>query len=146
MLKAVSLTKHYGRTQALRGLDFEVNPGETVALLGANGAGKTTTIRLLLGLTRPTAGSVLVSGASPQQARVRRRIGYSPESPRFHEFLGVDETLRMYAELSSIPRRARQAEADRVMALTGLSELRERKVGRLSKESQRSRWRGTGAI
>jgi ABC-2 type transport system ATP-binding protein len=74
------LTKHYGTTPALRGLDLDVRRGEVYGFLGPNGAGKTTTIRLLLDFIRPTAGEVRVLGHDPRGggAALRRRIGYLP--------------------------------------------------------------------
>jgi ABC-2 type transport system ATP-binding protein len=138
MLVTNGLCKNYGRTPALRDLDLQVRPGEVVALLGANGAGKTTTIKLLLGLIRPSAGEATVCGLPAGHMQVRRRVGYSPESRRFHEFLTVDETLFYYAELAGITRSRRQAEIERAMELTGLTGLRQRKAGKLSKgEAQR---------
>lgn len=138
MLVARKLGKNYGKTQALRDLEMEIRPGEVVALLGANGAGKTTTIKLLLGLIRPSAGEALVCGLPAGHMAVKGRIGYSPESRRFHEFLTIAETLSYYAELARIKRGHRRAEIERVMHLTGLVELGQRKAGKLSKgEAQR---------
>ena len=72
------LSKRYGRSRGVDGLDLEVRQGEVFGFLGPNGAGKTTTIRLLLDLIRPTAGSIQVLGTDPQQGgpALRRRIGY----------------------------------------------------------------------
>src|SRR5690349_3944033 len=67
--------KQYGPVRALDGIDLEVRAGEVVALLGPNGAGKTTAVHLLLGLARPTAGSVRLFGLDPRDARARVRIG-----------------------------------------------------------------------
>ena len=67
-IRATGLTKSYGSVRAVRGIDLEIAPGETVALLGPNGAGKTTTIDMLLGLTHPDAGTVAIFGASPGSA------------------------------------------------------------------------------
>ena len=77
-IRAEALTKVYGRTRGLDGLDMEVRAGEVFGFLGPNGAGKTTTIRLLLDLIRPTSGSASVLGLQPRSDGVesRRRIGY----------------------------------------------------------------------
>ena len=138
MLAAKRLCKNYGKTPALQDLDLDVGPGEVVALLGANGAGKTTTIKMLLGLIRPSSGEATVCGFPAGHMQVRRRVGYSPESRRFHEFLTIEETLHYYAELAGITRLRRRAEVERAMELTGLAGLRHRKAGKLSKgEAQR---------
>ena len=72
------LTKMYGRSRGLAGLDLDVRPGEVYGFLGPNGAGKSTTIRLLLDLIRPTSGRASVLGTDPRTggAALRRRIGY----------------------------------------------------------------------
>jgi ABC-2 type transport system ATP-binding protein len=138
MLVAEKLAKSYGPVHALQALDLEIRPGEIVALLGTNGAGKTTTVKLFLGLIRPSAGRVSIDGLPAGDMGLRGRIGYCPESPRVHEFLTVEQTLRYYAELGGLPRGRRAAEVDRVMRLTEIEDLRRRKSGALSKgQSQR---------
>src|ERR1700754_3270561 len=68
------LTKRFGAVTAVDNLDLRIEPGEVVAFLGPNGAGKTTTIDMMLGLARPTAGSVEVYGHAPTEAVARGRI------------------------------------------------------------------------
>jgi ABC-2 type transport system ATP-binding protein len=77
-IRTEGLTKTYGHTRGLDGLDLEVTRGQVYGLLGPNGAGKTTTIRLLLDLLRPTSGSVTVLGLRPREDGValRGRVGY----------------------------------------------------------------------
>ena len=104
------VAKRYGSVEAVRDVTFELTEGETVALVGHNGAGKTTLIKLMLGLIRPSTGSVLVLGEDPAKGdfEVRRRLGYLPESVSFHMALTGRETLAFYArlkrvEVSSVP-------------------------------------------
>lgn len=80
VIAARALTKRFGSSVALDGLDLEVHAGEVFGFVGPNGAGKTTTIRLLLDLLRPTAGTVEVLGLDPRRdgVELRRRIGYLP--------------------------------------------------------------------
>ena len=80
VILAKGLSKRFGSSVALDGLDLEVHEGEVFGFVGPNGAGKTTTIRLLLDLLRPTSGSVTVFGADPRAdgMHVRSRIGYLP--------------------------------------------------------------------
>ena len=79
-LRITGLVKHYGRVQAVNGIDLEVRRGEVFGFLGPNGAGKTTTIRCILDLIRPTAGRIEVMGLDPRLdgERVRALIGYVP--------------------------------------------------------------------
>src|ERR1700749_164213 len=65
----------HGPVQAVRGVDIDISPGETVALLGPNGAGKSTTIDMLLGLSKPDAGTVSLFGMTPEQAISQGAIG-----------------------------------------------------------------------
>ena len=64
MLEAVGITKSYGAVQALRGIDFRIRRGETVALVGDNGAGKSTFVKILSGVTQPTSGTISFAGKS----------------------------------------------------------------------------------
>ncbi len=80
VIKTTGLTKYYGPSLGVEELDLDINKGEIFGFLGPNGAGKTTTIRLLLGLLRPTAGSISFSGAEAKKNRpeILRKIGYLP--------------------------------------------------------------------
>jgi Cu-processing system ATP-binding protein len=109
--------KRYGRQDAVRDVTLTVAPGECLALLGHNGAGKTTLMKLMLGLTRPTAGSVRVLGEDPATAaavRARRQVGFLPESIGFHESMTGREVLAFYARLKGEPLRPSLALLDRV--------------------------------
>jgi len=85
--------KRFGSVHALRGIGFAVERGEVVALLGANGAGKTTALGLLLGLRRPTSGTVLLLGRDPREAGARMRVGSTPQETALPELLRVRETV-----------------------------------------------------
>ncbi|WP_214366732.1 ABC transporter ATP-binding protein [Pseudonocardia sp. H11422] len=92
------LTKRYGRTLALDGLDLTVRPGEVFGFLGPNGAGKSTTIRLLLGLIRPTAGSAQVFGDDAADvAAAHRHLAYVPADVALWPALTGAETLELLA-------------------------------------------------
>src|SRR5215510_15573593 len=94
-IETQGLTKRYGSTLALDGLDLTVEPGEVYGFLGPNGAGKTTTIRLLLALHRPTAGRAELFGidawADPVSAH--RRLAYVAGEPALWPHLSGEETL-----------------------------------------------------
>ena len=113
--------------QALKSVDLDIQPGEIFALLGPNGAGKTTAIRLMLGLGRPTSGSVEVFGADPQSRASRRRVGVMMQVAKVPENLKVIEhidTFRAYYP-NPLPR----AE---LVELAGLAGYENRFFGRLS--------------
>ncbi len=87
------ITKRYGRTTAVEGVDLEVPPGKVFALMGRNGAGKTSLIRMLLGLTPITGGrgTVLGMDSAKQHVQIRRRVGYVPEVHHMYRWMTVRE-------------------------------------------------------
>ena len=89
---------------ALRGLDLDVAQGEVLGLIGPNGAGKTTLMTCLLGLQRPTAGSIRIDGRPPDDLAVRERTGYLPERLGFDRELSGREFLVLHARLAGLPR------------------------------------------
>jgi ABC-2 type transport system ATP-binding protein len=123
------LTKSYGDFEALKGVDFELRPGEVFGLLGPNGAGKTTTIEILEGYRRRDAGEVEVLGADPENAGLgwRGRIGVVLQSSAMYENLTVTEQLAQFAGYYEHPR-----PVDEVIELIGLEEKRETRARRLS--------------
>jgi ABC-2 type transport system ATP-binding protein len=95
------LSKHYGSTIALQGLDLEVTPGEVFGYLGPNGSGKTTTIRLLLGLARPTSGSASIHGIPVSDVRrAHRHVGYVAGDVALWPQLTGRETLDLLGNVS----------------------------------------------
>ena len=91
------VTRRFGDFTAVDHVDFEIEPGEVVGLVGANGAGKTTLIRMILGLLEPTAGSVRLFGEAPTREQ-RRRIGYVPQNLGLYRDLTATENLEFRAE------------------------------------------------
>ncbi|MBF0109160.1 MAG: ABC transporter ATP-binding protein [Magnetococcales bacterium] len=106
MISVTGLHKVYPRHHALRGLNLEVPPGICLALLGHNGAGKSTLMKILLGVTRGTSGSVRVLGVEPGRSGLdfRRQLGFLPENVAFYEEMTGVETLNYFARLKGIPR------------------------------------------
>src|SRR2546428_256382 len=100
------LEKHYGDLVAVRGVDFEVAPGETFGFLGPNGAGKSTTIGMLCTLVQPTGGMAMVAGHDVVTARadVRRNIGLVFQDTTLDLYLTAEQNLRFHAELYGVPR------------------------------------------
>jgi len=111
------VTKRYGETEAVRGVDLTLAPGECVAMVGHNGAGKSSLIKLMLGLTTPTEGRIRVLGGDPASAAcspIRRRIGFLPENVAFHPSMTGRETLDFYARLKGAPCRDNDALFEKV--------------------------------
>lgn len=123
--------KRYGAVEAVRDVSFTLPAGQSVALVGHNGAGKTTLIKLMLGLIRPSAGSIRVLGEDPAAGAfaARRRLGYLPENVSFDTALTGRETLAFYARLKREPLARALALLDRV----GLGAAASRRVGTYSK-------------
>src|SRR3954447_8661728 len=94
------LVKRYGEIVAVDDVDLTVNPGDVFGYLGPNGAGKTTSLRMMLGLIRPTAGSVRLFGRDPQVS-VQALAGVSGfvEAPTFYPYLSGRRNLELYAAL-----------------------------------------------
>jgi ABC-2 type transport system ATP-binding protein/ribosome-dependent ATPase len=98
---ARGLTRSFGSFTAVDDVDLDLDAGEVVGLLGANGAGKTTLIRLLLGVLRPTSGSVRLFGAPPSRAE-RQRVGYVPQNLGLYGDLTIAENLEFRAGLFGV--------------------------------------------
>ena len=104
MLKVSDLAVHYGAIQAVSGVDFTVNDGEIVTLIGANGAGKSTILKTISGLLRPSRGSIDYDGQNLAKLAaskiVKAGIAQVPEGRHVFEGLTVSENLRMGAYLT----------------------------------------------
>jgi heme exporter protein A len=105
VIEVRNLVKRFGGKTVLRGLNFSVQPGEFVALLGPNGSGKTTFLRILASLTPPSLGEVRVAGyALPHHAEaVRARLGVVSHYTLLYGDLTAEENLRFYGRLYSVP-------------------------------------------
>lgn len=122
-----AVSKRYGSTTALDNFSFDMTAGEVVALLGPNGAGKTTAVRLLLGLTSPSAGSVRVLGRDPRDSDARTRIGAMLQIARVPEVLRVREHIDLFR--SYYPHPLPVTEIVRIARLEGIED---RMFGKLS--------------
>ena len=130
------LRKSFGDVRAVDGIDVSFAPGETVALLGPNGAGKSTTIDMLLGLTRPDAGSVSVFDRTPEAAVDAGAVGAMLQTGSLIRDLTVRELITMMASLYREP-----MPVEEVLALSGLGVIADRRTQKLSGgETQRTRF------
>ena len=128
------LEKTYGPTRAVESLSFEVPAGEIFGFLGANGAGKTTTMRMLCGLTRPSAGRATIEGRDVWRDRqtVRARFGYMAQKFSLYPDLTVQENLGFFGGAYRVPREALPARIDRLLRQTDLEAKRHALAGSLS--------------
>lgn len=128
MLKVDNIHVSYGSIEAIKGISFEVNPGEIVTLIGANGAGKTTTLQTLSGLLRPTKGSITFKGTdlirTPAHNILAMGIAHVPEGRRIFQEMTVMENLEMGAYIYS---NSSQLEADLERVFTSFPRLKERR-------------------
>lgn len=125
------ISKSFGSVHAVLDISYSLKEGEIVALVGHNGAGKTTQIKLMLGLIRPTAGTIRVLGEDPSTgaAEVRTRLGYLPENASFNPALTGVETLNFYAAL----KRTGHGQIKSLLERVGLTHAADRRVRTYSK-------------
>jgi ABC-2 type transport system ATP-binding protein len=102
LIETERLTKRFGERVAVDRLDLRVRRGEVYGFLGPNGAGKTTTLRMLVGLVRPTSGTVRVLGAPPGRPAALARLGVLVEEPGFYPYLSGRDNLRVLARYSGV--------------------------------------------
>src|SRR5579884_1551307 len=106
----------------LKPFHLEVQAGEVFGFLGPNGAGKTTTLKLLMGLTFPTAGSARILGRDWRDPAIRARIGFLPEQPYFYDYLTPTELLDYYGTLSGVSAADRRIRIPKLLERVGLAE------------------------
>lgn len=135
MISVVGVHKSFGRVKAVRGVSFELAPGQITGLLGPNGAGKTTTIRMITGSVPPDAGLVRAFGFDiiNQPSQAKRRLGYLPESAPLYPEMTPLEYLRFRGKLYGMTWKARGAAIGAVLERCHLKEVKRRRIGTLSK-------------
>src|ERR1051326_8191529 len=129
MIEAEGLTKSYGKTRAVDGLSFTVQPGTVTGFLGPNGSGKSTTMRLILGLDAPNAGDVTVNGKHYRDhAAPLHEVGALLEARSVHTGRSAYNHLLALARTHGIPRRR----VEELIDLVGLREVAKRRAGKFS--------------
>lgn len=127
VVRVLGLWKRFGTTVAVRGLAFELHPGEVVGLLGPNGSGKTTTIKLMLGLLRPSSGTVEVFGHAVDGGLGGRagKVGAMVEAPALYPWMSGRDNLRLLATMANLD----AGRVDAALELSGLGDAARRKAG-----------------
>ena len=131
VIETHGLSKTYKNIHALSSLDLKVHQNSIFGFLGPNGAGKTTTIKLMLGLTRPTAGTATIFGMDSvtDSVDIRARIGYLPQEPHFYEYMTARQTLRFTAEFFfKGPKKAIEERVEEMLTLVDLSDKADRSI------------------
>lgn len=138
-IEAAGLTRifrdFWGRpkVRAVDGITLSVPTGQIFGLLGPNGSGKSTTIKMILGLLRPTAGSLSVLGRPPTDVAVKERMGFLPEESYLYKYLTATEILLFFASLSGLPATSRKETVNDLITRVGLEKARHRRIGEFSK-------------
>jgi heme exporter protein A len=146
MIEVRKLVKTFGHKAVLRGLEFQVEPGEFVALVGPNGAGKTTFLRILASLSKPSMGEVWVAGyrLPAQAAAVRRQLGVVSHQPLLYGDLTAEENLLFYGRMYGVLDLKQRVEA--VLEIIGLRARRRDLVRQFSRGMQQRLAIGRGIL
>ncbi|CAM3065923.1 ATP-binding cassette domain-containing protein [Saccharomonospora xinjiangensis] len=125
-IRVAGLTKSYGTTTAVAGIDLDVGHGELFGFLGPNGAGKSSAVKVLCTLTEPTEGTAVVAGHDVRTERhhVRRRIGAVFQESTLDVFLSAEQNLRFHGELHGLPKKTLRRRIDEVLDFVGLAKRR----------------------
>ena len=124
---------HLKKKRSLEGLTMKVEAGEVFGFLGPNGAGKSTTIKLLVGLTFPTAGNARILGKPISDIEMHRDIGYLPEQPYFYDYLTAAELLDYFARFHGLKAADRRGRVQHMLKKVGLETARKIQLRKYSK-------------
>lgn len=127
LLKVNDLTKVYDKHPAVNHVNFHLQKGRCIALIGQNGAGKTTILRMLAGLLKPTEGKVQFAGTDPK-ADIRQYIGYLPQAPAFYSWMTGEEFLIYCARLCNLSKREAKDRATELLQTVGIKEAKNKQI------------------
>ena len=130
MITVQGVTKRYKDLKAVSDLNFSIEKGEIVGLLGQNGAGKTTCMKIITGYLEPSSGTVTVDGQDviDHRRQVQRKVGYLPENAPLYPEMYVEEYLNFMAELRGLKGKNRRAAIEEALESTGLTARRRQEI------------------
>ena len=135
MIRAIDLTRYYGKRLGVENINFTIEKGEIVGLLGPNGAGKSTIMKMLAGYQLPASGTVEINGRDILDILDggMTEVGFMPEIPPLYLEMEVEELLKFTASMKKIEKQKQKEHIEEVMKLVNIHQVRERIVGNLSK-------------
>jgi ABC-2 type transport system ATP-binding protein len=133
-LKTENLTKRFGQITAVKSINLEIEKGQIVGLIGPDGAGKTTLLRLLVGLLKPSQGSIVIDGidVTKNPLQVKKRIGYMPQQFSLYGDLTVSENLKFFADLYQVPVKKYRERKKELLGFSQLTSFQDRLAWNLS--------------
>ena len=135
MIEVKHVTKKYGNFTAVDDISFTIKDNEVVGFLGPNGAGKSTTMNMITGYIEPTSGKIIVNDydISKDPKKVKRQIGYMPESTPLYNDLTVREFVNYMADLKYVKRKEKKERVDKVLKDVGLTDVQKKLIRNLSR-------------
>ncbi|MGD0418843.1 MAG: ABC transporter ATP-binding protein [Xanthobacteraceae bacterium] len=110
-----------GEVEALANVDLQISDGDFVSFIGPSGCGKTTLLRIIADLLRPTAGTILINGVSPEQARLQRHYGYIFQAPALYPWRTIERNVALPLEIMGFDAKERRERVERYLKLVNLS-------------------------
>lgn len=126
-----ALKRSFQSIEVIKGLDFQLERGRCIALLGANGAGKTTTLKMLSGLMKPSSGTILFNGMEKERD-IRKFIGYLPQQPIFYEWMTGKEFLEYVGKLAGLSKGEATERTEELLQIVGIQDAKNRRIGKYS--------------
>ena len=135
MIEVKNITKKYGNFTAVDNINFKIEEGEIIGLLGPNGARKSTTMNMITGYIEPTEGEIIVNGydISKKPKKAKTQIGYMPEGVPLYSDLTVKEFVTYMAELKKVDRKTRKEKVEKIIEQTGLKDVEKKLTRNLSR-------------
>lgn len=133
VIKVNQLTKVFGDFTAVNAISFEVKKGEIFGFLGANGAGKTTAMKMLIGISKPSAGDASVAGFDvySQPEAIKKNIGYMSQKFALYDDLTVKENITFFGGIYGLPKRKIRMKREQLISELGLENISNKLVGSL---------------